>query len=212
MKKKIITLAIALLAGLLMPALADEARYDADDQALYITFDECIPGNQYALFILASGADTGNIDMGSVLFADQYLVGGQGRLSLVFIQPGFGECDVVLGGVFSDGVESPRIIGSVSMPVDPKVLELPGALTTIEQSAFEGGAFTHVYLGGSVTAIGARAFANCAALVYIDIPAGVTDIADDVFADSPNVTIGCASGSAAWNYANAHGIPVVLTD
>ena len=210
MKKKIIALAIVLLTALLMPALADEARYDVDDQTLYIDFDKCIPGNQYALFILASGADTGIIDMGSVLFADQYLVGGQGRLCLAFIQPGFGECDVVLGGVFSDGVESPRIIGSVSMPTAPKVLELPGALKTIEQSAFEGGAFTHVYLGGSVTSIGARAFADCAELVYIDIPAGVTDIAGDAFADSPNVTIGCVSGSAAQSYAEAHGIPVVL--
>ena len=79
-------------------------------------------------------------------------------------------------------------------------------LTKIEDSAFEGDTFTHVYLGESVTRIGSRAFADCEQLLYIFIPNPDTFIADDAFDGSPNVVIGCPGGEVS-SYAEAHGIP-----
>ena len=211
-KRAAVLLALILLLAPALPALAEEVRYDANDGALYITFDQCVPGNQYALFILSPGADAANIDAGSVLFADQYKVSGGGDLILAFVQPPFRECEVVVGGVFADGAASPRLIGSAVLPADLGALELPAALTSIEAGAFEGGAFTHVYIGNKVKKIGSRAFANCAALVYVEIPASVTSIASDAFSGSAGVTIGCKSDSAAHRFAVARGIPFVLTD
>ena len=58
-----------------------------------------------------------------------------------------------------------------------------------------------------MTAIESRAFADCSMLVYIEIPESVTDIADDAFSGSDNVTIGCKQGSAAFKFAEKYGIP-----
>lgn len=51
---------------------------------------------------------------------------------------------------------------------------LPAALTTIEEEAFMGGAFTFAKLSDNTASIGARAFADCPNLAYILMPSGVT--------------------------------------
>ncbi|MCH5184930.1 MAG: leucine-rich repeat domain-containing protein [Oscillospiraceae bacterium] len=56
------------------------------------------------------------------------------------------------------------------------------------------------------------AFAGCESLEYIRIPASITDIWDDVFADCPNLVIYGAAGSAAWEYARANNIPFVIDE
>ena len=70
--------------------------------------------------------------------------------------------------------------------------------------------FIYVYLGDSVTEIGARAFKGCAGMVYIEIPASVTKIGEDAFSGCGKLTIGCAAGSAAQAYAGAQGIRVEI--
>ena len=89
---------------------------------------------------------------------------------------------------------------------------LPEALEIIEENAFEGCAFTHVYLGNRVADIGAKAFANCPNLVYIEIPESVTSIAEDAFSGSNGVTIVCKNGSAAYVFATTHSISYKTTD
>ncbi len=91
-------------------------------------------------------------------------------------------------------------------------LNLPADLQVIEESAFENGIFTHVYLGDQVTAIRSRAFAGCRSLEFIYIPATVTAIADDAFEGSSLQTIYSEQGSAAEAFANAHGIDFVYPD
>lgn len=66
---------------------------------------------------------------------------------------------------------------------------LPAALTTIEDEAFEGGAFRYVRLNDHVSQIGRKAFANCPQLLYIYIPESCTMIDADAFSGDDSVTI-----------------------
>ena len=86
------------------------------------------------------------------------------------------------------------------------VARLPAGLTEIRDEAYLNTAVEIVRLPESCTKIGARAFANCTQLRQIEIPAMNIEIADDAFANSPNVVIHAPAGSAAQTYARAHGI------
>ena len=86
------------------------------------------------------------------------------------------------------------------------VARLPAGLTEIRDEAYLNTAVEIVRLPESCTKIGARAFANCTQLRHIEIPAMNIEIADDAFANSPNVVIHAPAGSAAQTYARAHGI------
>ncbi len=85
------------------------------------------------------------------------------------------------------GIGYPRAELSICAKVleapDEQTLILPGALTTIEDSAFEGGSFSAVVIPDGVTSIGHDAFNNCPRLVYVSYPATLT-IDSDVIADS----------------------------
>ena len=96
--------------------------------------------------------------------------------------------------------------------VEKKLLCLPADVTKIAASAFEGGTFTHVTLGEKVTAIGAKAFADCRELSFINIPEATTDIAGNAFAGCDQLVIACREGSAAQKYAEAHGINYVIEE
>ena len=70
-----------------------------------------------------------------------------------------------------------------------KALELPLNLKAIEGEAFEGSACQTVRIPDTCTSIGSRAFADCTELIYIFIPASVTDIAPDAFDGCPDIII-----------------------
>ena len=91
-------------------------------------------------------------------------------------------------------------------------LNLPAFLRSIEEEAFQGNrAATHVIIPDGVTAIGARAFADCG-FCTVEIPASVTSIGEGAFVEG-NVTIYGYGGSAAERYAAAHdGIEFVQID
>ena len=75
----------------------------------------------------------------------------------------------------------------------------------VNASAFEGNPSNRIVLPQGCAAIDSRAFASCASLWEIVVPASVTTIADDAFAGSEEVTIISPSASVrAW--AKAHGI------
>ena len=69
------------------------------------------------------------------------------------------------------------------------VLRLPARLKVIEAEAFTGLACEAIVIPEGCTNIGSRAFAGCANLVYVRIPASVSSIAEDAFADCPLVEI-----------------------
>ena len=100
---------------------------------------------------------------------------------------------------------SVEIIGGE--PVDTRVFSLPASLTRIEDEAFRGGGASQYRLGGGVTYIGAYAFADLTQSAKIHMPDSVTFIHDTAFSGS-SVTLVCSQGSATWNWAVAHNIPV----
>ena len=170
------------------------------DGSFSVAYEGCKEDNMYSLFVLKNEGD-GFIPE-TILFMDQ-LKAKNGSISVLLVEPNFTGGTVWLGGEFSDGGPSPRKIEKGPFE---KPMSLPTMLTEIEDSAFEGDTFTHVYLGESVTSIGPRAFADCEQLLYIYIPNADTGIADDAFDGSPNVVIGCPGGEVS-SYAEAHGIP-----
>ena len=190
--KRLISLALMCLM-LLTLHLAAYA-----DGSFSVEYEGCKEDNMYSLFVLKNEGD-GFIPE-NILFMDQ-LKAKNGSISVLLVEPNFTGGTVWLGGEFSDGGPSPRKIEKGQKPIN-----LPAMLTEIEDSAFEGDTFTHVYLGESVTSIGPRAFADCEQLLYIYIPNADTSIAADAFDGSPNVVIGCPGGEVS-SYAEAHGIP-----
>ena len=204
--KRLISLALMCLM-LLTLHLAAYA-----DGSFSVEYRGCTSGEEYALFIVKDeqvGISPEHPD--NILFMDQ-LASKNDAVSVLFIAPNFTEGTAFLGGVFPDGGPSPRKIGTLpeKSPAE-KPIKLPAMLTELERSAFEGGKFTHVYLGDNVASIGPWAFANCRELVYIYIPDSVTSIADDAFYDSPNVVIGCHVGAVS-RYAAEHGISCKIVD
>ena len=95
-------------------------------------------------------------------------------------------------------------------PYVEKALTLPAGLTTIQESAFWGDSFTHVYLGENVATIGDYAFAWCTDLRYIYIPDATTSISEEAFVGDLRMTIGCHANSAAYRFAVAHGLKYEL--
>lgn len=81
---------------------------------------------------------------------------------------------------------------------------LPAALTTIEEQAFEGGAFTCVKLSEQTVSICWHAFADCPNLAYIYIPALATQIDEEAFGTMQVLTILGKTGSTAETYAQNH--------
>ncbi|MBR4441842.1 MAG: leucine-rich repeat domain-containing protein, partial [Clostridia bacterium] len=84
-------------------------------------------------------------------------------------------------------------------------LVLPAGLTAIEAEAFCGIAADSVVIPEGCTTIGSRAFADCADLIEIVIPASVTSIADDAFDGSDNLTI-VSSSFDLYYWAKDRGI------
>ena len=78
---------------------------------------------------------------------------------------------------------------------------------SVEAEAFAGIAAQVVSIPDQVTALGSRAFANCASLRQIFIPASVMSFGTDIFDGcSENLLIYGAAGSEAEAYADANGL------
>ena len=87
--------------------------------------------------------------------------------------------------------------------------DLPAALITIGKNAFAGTAYQLVIIPDGCVTIGERAFADCTQLLYADIPASVTAIADDAFSGD-TVTLWVREGSYAKTWAEAHSVPFTV--
>ena len=208
MTKKIRKVLLSCLMGMAMLAecyfATESLAADASD-VVYITFDQCVAGNDYMMLLLKKGTALESISESNILFIDQIKATGS-RIEIGIISPDYLSFDAAMGGVFLDGGASPRKTGSVN------IIKMPGQLAVIGEEAFTGGSFTHVYVSENVETIDARAFSDCYSLSYIYIPASVTSIANDILENCSNVTVGCHRNSMAYNFAVEHGYNVYLVD
>ena len=96
---------------------------------------------------------------------------------------------------------------------ESKVMKLPAGLKSIQQEAFRGSAAESIVLPDGCAEIGAKAFADCATLRRVEIPASVAVIAEDAFEGCSNeLVIVTPKGSAAERFAQAHGISVTYAE
>ncbi len=205
--KRIASLLTVLVLFLYLPCTTVLSSAENSGQnAVEVYWDGCEPAGEYVVFFLRDNTNCAEISADNVLFVDQIKASSNGIVNLLYLDPEFEACQIWLSGSFPDGTASPRLIGRYDASV-AAAIHTPNALTEIEEEAFAGGAFTHVYLGDNVTSIGEKAFSGCSSLEYVEIPAMSVTIADDAFSGSPNVTIGCQAGSDAYNYAVEKGIP-----
>ncbi|MCR5305761.1 MAG: leucine-rich repeat domain-containing protein [Oscillospiraceae bacterium] len=199
------TVVLMLTTALLLCSCMPAAFAASGDDVLVVTIDECVANNSYMLLIVKPGTPAASIGEKTILYADQITAsGGTIRAAIVF--PDFSACDVFAGGDFANGTASPRKVASY------KAGRTPTSTAVIEDGAFENTGFTHIYLSSRTESIGSRAFAACSSLVYIYIPASVTEIDGTAFSGSGNVTIGCQAGSAAYSFAVANSIDYVVVN
>ena len=92
-------------------------------------------------------------------------------------------------------------------------MRLPAGLKSIRQEAFRDSAAECVVLPDGCTEIGTKAFAACAGLRRVEIPASVAVIAEDAFEGCSNeLVIVTPKGSAAESFAQAHGLSVTYAE
>lgn len=189
-------------------ASADNVVYTDGIDTLSISFNQCVPGNEYSILLVKGTNKTGPINSENLLFVDQLTADSDGNIYVAFVHPSFSNCTVLLGGTFKSSLTSPQLLGNYSPDIpEPEVtFTLPSMLENIENEAFSGCAYTHVYLGENVSSIGARAFSYSTQLVYIYIPDSTTNIADDAFEGCSDFIIGCHANSYAQQYAIEHSI------
>ena len=194
----------ALLTALVF-SLSATALAASPEDVVVVSYDQCFSGNEYVLLLTKPGASVGSLGDSDILFIDQ-VTAGSSRIQAAVVYPGFASCDAYIGGTFANGSVSPVKLGNY------KASRTPGMLSTIDEEAFAGSAFTHVFLGDNVSVIESRAFANCGSLAYVYIPSSVQTIASDAFVGCGKLVVGCRAGSAAQAFAQSEGINYTLLD
>ena len=186
----------------------EPAYYDPASGGLNVSTGMCAGNAEYLLLALQPGGHESGVNKENILYVNQYRSDAAGRFTWRMNSPSFDACDVLLGGRYPDAAQSPRYLGRAIR--EKRELRLMATLGAVEENAFAGGSYTHVYLGGTVSEIGPHAFANCPTLLYIDIPASVETIDPTAFEGSNQAVIGCFANSAAHRLAVEHEISFVL--
>lgn len=104
-------------------------------------------------------------------------------------------------------------VGAFSGTSSLKDINLQDSIVTeIKAFTFLNSGIEEVILPETCTKIGYYAFGQCHELTKITIPDSVTEIDEEAFNLSENVTIYCNTDSYAHQYAEANSIPYVLLD
>ena len=199
----LIGLTLALMAGVACAEVTGTVDYRRETGTLEVSCSGLTPGQDYSLMVIRSRGETVySLNTDNLFLIDQLTADASGHVKAAVIGRPAPECTALVGGEF-DGQTSPIRLGRY---IPEKSLDLPEMITAIEEEAFMGCSFTHIYIGESVKTIGARAFKDCTALVMISIPDTVTEIAQDAFDGCGSLTILCSENSAAHQLALAKGI------
>ena len=188
-------------------AQADSVKYDQEKRTLTVTCTHLTPGEAYS-FIATKGTNVKKLDSKQIIYLNQFHADEKGKLRVLIVGGSFSGAQTVrfyMGGKLK-GKTAPHLIGKYQNITSS--LTLPAGLTEIAKEAFAGDTFQAVYLGSQVKSIGSKAFRNCKALVYIQIPASVETIAEDAFSGCGQLTIGCVRNSAAYRFAQEHGFEI----
>ena len=98
------------------------------------------------------------------------------------------------------------LLVSMAAGAQAATLKLPAGISEIEEQAFYGSAaLDRVVVPDGVKSIGSQAFAG-SSLTSINLPRSITSIADDAFANSPDVKATVKAGSYAMTYCAENGI------
>jgi hypothetical protein len=116
-----------------------------------------------------------------------------------------GERSFNLGQVIQQMEYTVVFINGRTSPRTDALLKLPASLTSVEDEAFAGGAFTDIVVPVQVEEIGPRAFAGCPNLKSVFILGETTEIAQNAFEHVEGVTIYCKFNSKAMNFAKENG-------
>lgn len=111
----------------------------------------------------------------------------------------------VVKAVYSGELSASR---AVIVHGDQQIL-IPNGTFEIADEAFCGTDAKEVILPDSVTTIGSRAFADCSELFYVNLPANLSQIADDAFENSTGVTLLCKQGTYAASFAASSGLSYI---
>ena len=111
--------------------------------------------------------------------------------------------------------DSTEIVSNLALTVrwsEPTRMTLPENLNAIEEEAFAGTAPNVVIIPNGVTSIGSRAFADNQELYSMVVYSRSLTIADDSFANCPNMTVYGYQDSEVNTYCSARGIPFRALD
>ena len=165
--------------------------------------------------------------LGDPAFTNELTNSGDGAVTYSSSDTSVATVDVGTGEVAIVGVGTTTITATVTdgayfsyaittagyaLTVSDEVLLLPAFLTRIEEEAFAGTGAVIIEVPENVTAIEARAFADCENLRRITIPGSVLHVDNTALENCENVTVYGATGSEAQRFAGANGFTFVDPD
>ena len=134
--------------------------------------------------------------------ADATIVRVEADGSLLAVRPGRTQVSVSLDDAHSAVCDV--------LVLAEEVLVLPEDLRVIREEAFADAAIQGAELPDCIETIGARAFADNSAMLHVNIPSGVEEIATDAFDGCPNLVLLCKAGTYGAAFAEAQGIPCMI--
>ena len=85
-------------------------------------------------------------------------------------------------------------------------------ISVLNEKAFYHTGLERVILSDELTSIPDEAFAECANLSYVELPAGVNEVSSTAFYNDADLTLGVWYGSYGHEYAVENGIDYILLD
>lgn len=135
-------------------------------------------------------------------------------VSIVENEDGKGE---ITANLYGEAVITANYFGNSDVNITVRVLVhrdqlavIPADTKEIRSAAFTGMPVEEFYLPDGVEKIGSCAFSGCDDLMYINLPASLTEIAGDAFDGDSTVTLIVDEGSAAHSFAKGSGLKTIV--